>query len=263
MRKYILLFIAILFLETKVFASEPTLRTVNNSFVTEELDINYINVNQTKLFPVREVIESFGYKINWDSKTRIATVSKEGFESNITKYTVYKNYIYLSIDNISKYLEEPIFYDGELNIVYGNENLSNKTLKALMPSYEGYTKSDLEWLSKIVNAEARGEAYSSQVDVANVIINRVASPQYPNTIYDVIFDDESGVQFTPTVNGQIYKEPTTKSFLAALEVLEKTDFATSKNKNALFFINPNTATNSWVHRNRVFAFASGNHNFYY
>ncbi len=263
MKKLLLTILAIFILNVITYANTTTLRCVDSSFNTNELKLNVINLNQTTLFPVRETISHFGYNITWDSKTRVAIISKGDFKSYITKYSIYKSHIYLPLESINSHLQEPIYYEKTLNTVYSNKNLSFTTLKNIIPSYNKYTREDLKWLTQIVNAEARGEDFSSQVDVANVIINRTLSSQYPNTIYEVVFDKKSGVQFTPTINGQIYNTPTLSSYLAALEVLEETNFATEKNKNALFFINPTIATSSWVHNNRKLAFASGNHNFYY
>ncbi len=263
MQKKILLIIITFLLSKNAYGNTPTLRTINNSFNVNQLKSNVINVNHKTLFPVRETISHLGYEIVWDNKTRVATIYNGSFKSYITKYTIYKNHIYLSLDDINKHLAQQIYYSNELNVVYANKNLSTNTLKSLIPSYNNYNKEDLKWLTQIVSAEARGETFSSQVDVANVVINRTSSSQYPNNIYAVIFDKKNGVQFTPTINGQIYKEPTLKSYLAALEVLEKTNFAMEKNKDALFFINPVIASSSWVHNNRKLAFASGNHNFYY
>ncbi len=263
MKKFILIILCTFVLNTTIYGNTPTLRTINNSFNVHEMSSNVLNVNQRTLFPVRETISHLGYNIVWDSKTRVATIYNGSFKSYITKYTVYKNHIYLSLDDINTHLKQPIYYSKQLNVVYCNKNLSLTTLKSLIPSYDNYSKEDLKWLTQIVNAESRGESFSSQVDVANVIINRTLSSQYPNTIYSVIFDKKNGVQFSPIIDGQIYKEPTLKSYLAALEVLEETEFAVVKNKNALFFINPVIASSSWVHNNRQLAFASGNHNFYY
>ena len=58
----------------------------------------------------------------------------------------------------------------------------------------GYTDEDLMWLARIVHVEVKGLSINAKVAVANVVLNRVKSPQFPNTIYDVIF--ASG-QFPP------------------------------------------------------------------
>ncbi len=263
MKIFILILLSILTVNTNIYGNSPTLRTIDNSFTAKNLEGNFITINGTKLYPIREVFNNFGYNVSWNKNSPVIVVSNKSSKYYITQYTVYKNRVYLSLADINKHMEKPIYVSQDLNILYSNKNLTTKTLISLIPSYNNYSKEDLNWLSKIVSAESRGEKFSAQVDVANVIINRVSSQQYPNNIYDVIFDNKNGVQFTPTINGHIYKEPTLSSYLAALEVLENTTFATTKNQDALFFINPVTAKSSWVHNNRGFAFANGNHNFYY
>ncbi len=80
-----------------------------------------------------------------------------------------------------------------------------------------YNEKDLYWLSRIINAEARGESLLGQVAVGTVVLNRVAHPRYPNTVYGVIFD---GAQFSPAVSGTIYKAPLEKCVISAKIVLE-------------------------------------------
>ena len=70
-----------------------------------------------------------------------------------------------------------------------------------------YNREDkLYWLSRIISAESRGEPLEGQIAVGNVVLNRVDSPDFPDTIYGVIFDDRWGGQFTPVRNGTIYQE---------------------------------------------------------
>ena len=114
------------------------------------------------------------------------------------------------------------------------------------------------WLSRIIYAESRGEPLLGKIAVGNVVMNRVASPQYPNTIYGVIFDRKYGTQFTPVATGAIYNTPTDECIRAAKMVLE----GTSVSDDILFFMNPRIATSSWISKNRPFAFSIGNHSFY-
>ena len=114
------------------------------------------------------------------------------------------------------------------------------------------------WLSRIIYAESRGEPLLGKIAVGNVVMNRVASPQYPNTIYGVIFDRKYGTQFTPVATGAIYNTPTDECIRAAKMVLE----GTSVSDDILFFMNPRIATSSWISKNRTFAFSIGNHSFY-
>lgn len=123
---------------------------------------------------------------------------------------------------------------------------------------EVYNQDDLYWLSRIISAEAGGEIFRGKLAVGNVVLNRVRSPQYPNTIWGVIFDRKHGTQFTPAVTGTIYKTPNAESVLAAKACLE----GYSLSDNILFFLNPRIATNFWIVNTRSFAFTIGNHDFY-
>jgi N-acetylmuramoyl-L-alanine amidase len=115
------------------------------------------------------------------------------------------------------------------------------------------------WLSRIIYAESRGEPLLGKIAVGNVVMNRVDSKLFPNTIYGVIFDRKYGVQFSPIINGAIYNNPNAECIRAAKMVLE----GTSVNDGILYFLNPRIATNSWIQKNRTFAFVIGNHHFYY
>src|SRR5690554_927926 len=68
-----------------------------------------------------------------------------------------------------------------------------------------YSEEDLEWLSKIIHSEARGESLDGQIAVAAVILNRVNSNLFPNSVKEVIFEQNNGrYQFTPAGSGSIY-----------------------------------------------------------
>lgn len=121
-----------------------------------------------------------------------------------------------------------------------------------------YTDSDLEWLAKIVNSEAGGEIHEGKVAVANVIMNRIESREFPDSVYDVVFDKKYGVQFTPVANGTIYNDPTTESYHAAKQAL----FGTNTAGQSLYFCNPKTSTSMWIINNRQFFKSIGNHDFY-
>ena len=128
----------------------------------------------------------------------------------------------------------------------------------LTPAEEYYNEQELYWLSRIVNAESRGEPLLGQIAVANVVQNRVRSADYPNTVYGVIFDRKYGVQFSPVLDGSIYLTPTYSSTLAAKIALE----GFSLNGEMLFFLAPRTATSNWIVNNRTYGFTIGRHDFY-
>ncbi len=121
-----------------------------------------------------------------------------------------------------------------------------------------WTDEDLYWLTHIIWAESGGEPLESQVAVGNVIMNRLASKQYPNTVYGVIFDTKYGVQFSPTVNGTIYNTPGDVSAQAALLVLK----GASGVGNSLFFFNPALTQASWIRNNCTYVATIGSQQFY-
>lgn len=121
-----------------------------------------------------------------------------------------------------------------------------------------YTEEDLYWLSRIISAESRGECLAGQIAVGDVILNRVASDQFPNTIKGVIFDRKDGVQFEPVSNLTVYDEPAEQSVLAARLALAGVDAA----GESLYFFNPAYSQGTWVRQNRTYYTTIGCHVFY-
>ncbi len=114
------------------------------------------------------------------------------------------------------------------------------TLKALgLSSGTSYTSQDLYLLAKCVHAEARGEPYVGQVAVAAVILNRVDSPEFPNTISGVIYQPWA---FTAVNDGQINLEPNETAYSAAKDALNGWD----PTYGCLYYYNPETATSEWI-----------------
>jgi len=126
------------------------------------------------------------------------------------------------------------------------------------PAAPSYSENDLYWLSRIISAESQGEPLEGKLAVGSVVLNRVASDEFPDTIYDVIFDDKWGIQFTPVANGTIYHAPTQESVQAAKLCLEGVRTA----GNSLYFMNPAQSTNFWVMNNRPYVTTIGCHSFY-
>ena len=122
----------------------------------------------------------------------------------------------------------------------------------------GYSDDEVYWLSRIISAEAEGEPLEGKLAVGTVIMNRVASPDYPDTIYSVIFDRTNGVQFTPAGNGSIYCEPGEDSVRAAKMCLE----GYRTRDDILFFMNESIAESLWIKNNCTFAVSIGKHDFY-
>jgi N-acetylmuramoyl-L-alanine amidase len=123
---------------------------------------------------------------------------------------------------------------------------------------EVYGEEDLYWLSRIISAEARGECFEGQLAVGCVVINRTEHKSFPDTIYEVIYDNKFGVQFSPAHSGSVKKDPTASAVRAAKLCLE----GFSLSDSILFFFNSSIAAGSWITSNRTFTVTIGNHDFY-
>ena len=99
--------------------------------------------------------------------------------------------------------------------------------------------SDLNLLARIIYGEARGEPYSGQVAVGAVVLNRVKSSSFPNTISGVIY--QSGA-FDAVRDGQINLTPDSTAKKAAQDALNGWD----PSYGAIYYFNPSTATNKWI-----------------
>ncbi|MDE6372965.1 MAG: spore cortex-lytic enzyme [Clostridia bacterium] len=106
-------------------------------------------------------------------------------------------------------------------------------------SSSSYTNSDLYLLAKCIYAEARGESYTGQVAVGAVILNRVASSAFPNTVAGVIYQKDA---FTAVSDGQINLEPDKTAMNAATDALNGWD----PTYGCLYYYNPAVATSSWI-----------------
>lgn len=121
-----------------------------------------------------------------------------------------------------------------------------------------YNADSVYWLSRIISAESRGEPLEGKIGVGAVVLNRVASPLFPNTIYGVIFDDQYAVQFEPTANGTIYDTPTEESVIAAKLCLD----GANNVGGSLYFLNVSIASSLWITQSRTFVASIGQHSFY-
>ena len=115
------------------------------------------------------------------------------------------------------------------------------------------SESDKELLARLVQAEAKGEPYAGKVAVATVVLNRVDSDSFPNSIHDVIYQ---GTQFTPVQNGEINKAADAEAKKAVNEALA----FRGQGKGSLFFFNPDKTSDQWLRQKQV-TITIGNHVF--
>ena len=101
--------------------------------------------------------------------------------------------------------------------------------------------SDVQLLARAINGEARGEPYEGQVAVGAVILNRVKSSSFPNTIAGVIYQPGA---FTAVSDGQInqYIDENSTVVKAAQDAINGWD----PTNGCIYYFNPDTATNSWI-----------------
>ncbi|MTH53161.1 LysM peptidoglycan-binding domain-containing protein [Bacillus mangrovi] len=104
------------------------------------------------------------------------------------------------------------------------------------------SKEEKELLAKLVHAEAKGEPHEGKVAVASVVLNRVESSQFPDTVKDVIYEKNA---FSPVANGSIHKPANEESKQAAEEALR------TKTVDYLYFFNPETAESEWIKKLKV------------
>lgn len=122
---------------------------------------------------------------------------------------------------------------------------------------------DLDILRRIVEAEAGNQDVEGRLLVANVVLNRVASEKFPDSVKDVVFQEENGVnQFSPVSNGSIWtvtiSEETDEAVERALEGEDISD-------GALYFVARKYADDnkvSWFDRYLTYLFEHGGHEFF-
>lgn len=152
------------------------------------------------------------------------------------------------------------YYTGSVDGVYGSKTTAAvkyfqrknslaadgkcgpKTLAALGISVSEASQStsgDVELLARLISAEARGEPYTGQVAVGAVVLNRVESPAFPNTMSGVIY--QSGA-FTCIQDGQFWGTVADSAYQAARDAINGWD----PSGGAIYYFNPATATSSWI-----------------
>lgn len=155
------------------------------------------------------------------------------------------------------------YYNGNVDGIYGSGTLAAvkyfqrknglavdgiagpATLRAMgiytssSSSGSSSSSSNLNLLARVVYGEARGEPYSGQVAVAAVVLNRVKSSKFPNTISGVVY--QSGA-FDAVKDGQINLSPNSTAIKAAQDALNGWD----PSYGAIYYFNPATATNKWI-----------------
>ena len=225
--------------------------------------------NRKKILPVLLLVITFitflYYQIFLAENNQVQALSKYGSRGD-------------EVRQIQTKLKRWGYYDGNVDGIYGSQTLAAvkyfqrknglsvdgiagpKTLEAMgifnssnSSSGSSASSNDLNLLSRLIYAEARGEPYTGQVAVGAVVLNRVKSSSFPNTISGVIY--QSGA-FSVVSDGQINLTPNETARKAAQDALNGWD----PSYGSLYYFNPNTATSSWIW-SRPHTVTIGNHRF--
>ena len=166
-----------------------------------------------------------------------------------------------TVEKLQQRLKNWGYYSGDIDGIYGSrtENAVKKfqrnngltadgivgpaTAKKIgitlgSSSSSGNSK-DVDLLARLIYGEARGEPYEGQVAVAAVVLNRVKSSKFPNTIASVIYQPGA---FDVVSDGQIYLTPDATAIRAARDAMAGWD----PTGGCIYYYNPRTATSSWI-----------------
>lgn len=183
------------------------------------------------------------------------------------------------VKQIQQKLKNWGYYNGSVDGIYGSKTLEavkyfqrkngltvdgiagDKTLAALgikgssnsSSSSSNSNSNNVTLLAKLIYGESRGEPYTGQVAVGAVVMNRVKSNSFPNTIAGVIY--QSGA-FDAVSDGQINKTPDSSAKKAAQDAINGWD----PSYGAIYYFNPSTATNKWIW-SRPLTIVIGKHRF--
>lgn len=273
-----LLLFCLQFLAVPVSAAEdiqfdaPITMTVNDILI--QMDTQPFLYKGTTLVPIRFVSEALGAdSVSWDSATDSAVICHGNTtiilpkDQNIGYVNGKAVPVGSSIKLVGNRLFVPVRFvsetlDCQVDWIYNTYTVSIQkpgiTVPETLVGTRSYTDDEIYWLSKIIHAESQGEPMEGKIAVGNVILNRVNSRDYPNTVYGVIFDKMHGVQFSPVLDGSIYQDPYGDSIIAAKRVLEGENVV----GDCLFFFNPKTAQSQWILNNRTYYTTIRNHDFY-
>lgn len=146
------------------------------------------------------------------------------FNTNVTTY-----YGHMTQDAVERF---------QADFGLASDGIAGSTTWSLLKRVS-VNQAELDLLARIIYAEARGESYKGQVAVGAVVLNRVQSKSFPNTVKEVILQPRA---FTAVDDGQFKLKPDSTAYKAALDAVKGWD----PTGNALYYFNPSTATSDWI-----------------
>ncbi|MBP3448049.1 MAG: cell wall hydrolase [Clostridia bacterium] len=241
---------------------------INGSLI--QCDQKPVLIDSTTYIPLRAFSDAIGGTIGWNAEKKEATMEKGGHSFLFSPETNtcvidgieegYASVIYRSRTMIPvRAVSETLGYDVEWDDFY-------LTVKITAPGVEipeecrdtSYTYEDILYLGKITRIESGYQHFEVQLGVAATVMNRVRSPQFPNSVKDVIFDSKYGVQFPPAHTDKFNTMPSKESIIAAKCALN----GANNVGNSLYFIDTKHAASSWAHHHRPYYGAVYDMSFY-
>lgn len=205
-------------------------------------------------------------QIGWDGSTVKISSSRLALTAKVGQLYLVANgrYLYLpeGVQNVNSMVTVPLSavveafdaklsWDGATGTIYITRGSGG-----IQSGESYYNQEDLFWLSRIIYAESGNQPLEGQMAVGNVVMNRVASPAYPNTVQGVLAQKN---QFSTYKSGALAnRTPNQSSIIAAKLVLDGGEV--EETDGALYF---DSSASSWASRNREFAAVLGGHKFYY
>lgn len=234
-------------------------------------------IEGTTYVPFRAFCDAFGIggRVEWREETRTATYTAEELEIEAeigqpyltangrilfrnAENKLIDGRTYVPVRALAAAFDREVIWKDSGTAAERTVTLSGKS-RAIASAETVYDAESLFWLARVIRAEAEGEPLLGKIAVGNVVMNRVASELFPDTVYEVIFDTRGGsVQFYRPGDVHVQKEPTAECLLAAMICLE----GYSISNQALFYLNPRIASSFWIVRNRSYLFSIGLHDFY-
>jgi len=226
-----------------------------------------VMIDSTVYVPMRNLCLSYGGVVAWDQEIFETTIILEDVTlvtrlwSNViiaNGPVLYDRCPSILVDGsmlvparlLAKALNAQVSWDEENRIV---SFVSGEEAIESADTY--YNQDDLYWLSRIIFSEAGNQPLEGMIAVGNVVYNRVNSPLFPGSVYNVIF--QRG-QFCPVRTGAIYRSPSEASVQAAKIAMEGTNVV----GDALFFQNTAITGSNWMSNTRPLIVELGDHTFY-
>ncbi len=207
---------------------------INNNPIQMDV-LPYIKDGRT-LVSIRFIAESLNAEVEWISEEKKVIIKSDtktielSIDSNIaivngeeqildTKVEILNDRTMVPLRSISEILDCTVEWDSLTYSVLINKD--DAVIPAMYISNRTYTDDDIIWLARIISVEGKGLSINGKVAIANVVLNRKESSDFPNSVYDVIFDRDYNIQFPPA-HKEGFKDliPSSQCVIAAKMALE-------------------------------------------